>query len=377
MGNSSKPLRNHDSARGVELHRGQLEFSTKPVDNSKGVEFHRPWSGENSLYSRWNVCQKICMTTSETFTPLTRHQRQLIDAADTFAHAPHPDPSDLCFIGREFVQVNLPHQDQGEKSLWVRKNGDLTMAVQAGVDGETGGLLGLPFGTIPRLLLYWITTEAVRTESRTLHIGDSLNDFVRKVGLNPATGGGKRGDSARLKEQCRRLFRARFTYTRTISQPGRVGESYVDLQIAPRGELLWTPPEHGSQPLFGSRIELGDLFFESIMESQIPIDLRAVKILKKSPLALDLYSFLSYRAFLSWKNQREVIIPWRSLHQQVGSNYSCVKNFRKYAKDAITKIQIVYPALQIEYLPGRLKLEISEPVVSIKSPHCTFQLLTL
>ena len=44
----------------------------------------------------------------------------------------------------------------------------------------------LPFGHIPRLLLAWVCTEAVRTQSRDLFLGKSLSDFMRRVGIDPA-----------------------------------------------------------------------------------------------------------------------------------------------------------------------------------------------
>ena len=49
---------------------------------------------------------------------------------------------------------------------------------------NAGGLQKLPFGNIPRLLLAWVSTEAVRTQSRVLVLGASLSEFMRKVGLD-------------------------------------------------------------------------------------------------------------------------------------------------------------------------------------------------
>jgi hypothetical protein len=41
---------------------------------------------------------------------------------------------------------------------------------------------------VPRILLAWMTTEAVRTQSRELVLGDSLSRFMRSLDLVP-TGG--------------------------------------------------------------------------------------------------------------------------------------------------------------------------------------------
>ena len=51
----------------------------------------------------------------------------------------------------------------------------------------TGGVK-LPYGNIPRLLLAYITTEAVRTQSRVLVLEDSLSAFMRKLGIYSTSG---------------------------------------------------------------------------------------------------------------------------------------------------------------------------------------------
>ena len=41
---------------------------------------------------------------------------------------------------------------------------------------------GLPYGTLPRLLLAWVSTEAVRTQSPELILGDSLAESSIRLG---------------------------------------------------------------------------------------------------------------------------------------------------------------------------------------------------
>ena len=64
----------------------------------------------------------------------------------------------------------------------------------------------LPYGSLPRLLLAWVCTEAVRTHRRELILGRSLSEFMRKLDLSPDSGGG-RGERTRLRHQMKRLFR--------------------------------------------------------------------------------------------------------------------------------------------------------------------------
>ena len=46
----------------------------------------------------------------------------------------------------------------------------------AGIDNK------LPYGNFPRLILAWVCTEAVRTQSRELVLGRSLSEFMGRFG---------------------------------------------------------------------------------------------------------------------------------------------------------------------------------------------------
>ena len=71
------------------------------------------------------------------------------------------------------------HQS-GNRTRYVRRNGPYTLVM------STNGLYKLPFGNLPRLILAWVCTEAVRTQSRVLILGDSLSDFMRELGSTAA-----------------------------------------------------------------------------------------------------------------------------------------------------------------------------------------------
>ena len=87
------------------------------------------------------------------------------------------------FMARMLVQVTLPHSKQTEH-VYERRNGAFNMTMMAKPS------VGLPYGTIPRLLLTWLTSEAVRTKSLELDLGSSMSSFMRTLGMTP-TGGAK------------------------------------------------------------------------------------------------------------------------------------------------------------------------------------------
>lgn len=103
----------------------------------------------------------------------------------------------LGFMARVLVQATMPHS-KPDSNEYSRKNGTLQVSIMA------PSQIGLPYGSYPRLLLAWLTTEAVRTKSPTLHLGDTLTEFMNKLDLNPT--GGRWGNITALKEQANRLF---------------------------------------------------------------------------------------------------------------------------------------------------------------------------
>jgi hypothetical protein len=116
---------------------------------------------------------------------------------------------DWISLARLFAQTSLPYRDPGDVPAWGRRNGNLVLVVQPGMTIDKDGMprsIGYPFGTVPRLVLTWLSTEAVRTKSRDLVLGESLAEFMRSLELTPT--GGRNGTITRLRRQMERLFQA-------------------------------------------------------------------------------------------------------------------------------------------------------------------------
>jgi hypothetical protein len=140
----------------------------------------------------------------------------------------------------------------------------------------------------------------------------------------------------------------------------------VIITVTPEGVLWWDDkkPEQGA--LWGSWIELGKQFFEAITAAPVPVDMRALKALKRSPLALDLYAWATYTAFQTQKTGQSRSISWEWLQEQFGAEYSTIKNFSQKARLALRKVQAVYPNLGIEFEKGGVKVLPCNPAVTIK-----------
>jgi hypothetical protein len=290
--------------------------------------------------------------------PVTPAQSKLLDAAVAIRMS--PEDTEAAFMARELVQCTLPHTNPGNVEQWSRRNGTLTLAIVPGRDVEKNQSVGYPYGVIPRLLLFWITTEALKTKNRRIEMGHSLSAFMRELGLDPSRGG-KRSDARRLQEQMRRLFHATISFHQTMEDATRHGEQWLNMQVAPKGEFWWSPhdPEQGT--LWGSYVILGEDFFTAITSAAVPVDMRVLRAIKRSPLALDLYAWSTWRVFRLTKQQ---FIPWEGLMQQMGAEYKSEKEFARYAKGALRKIRAVYPALKLDFAKGGIVLHPSRTAIA-------------
>lgn len=273
-----------------------------------------------------------------------------------------PDKTESAFMARQLVQATLPHKNPGNVPIWSRTNGALTLSIQPGMDTKKKKSIGYPYGTLPRLLLFWITTEAVRTNSPRIELGESLSNFMEKLGLDSSRGG-KRSDAKRLREQMLRLFQSTISFDQSTN--GK--KSWLNMQIAPKGVLWWDEKQPQQNTLWGSWIQLGEDFFHAITTSPVPVDLRALKGLKNSPLALDLYAWATYTAYQTQQGGKERSISWELMHEQFGAEYNNVKEFARNAWRSLLKVQLVYPELNIERVRGGIKVLPSNPSITIKS----------
>lgn len=298
--------------------------------------------------------------------PPTKAHAKLLEAAVEIRQD-EPDAEDLAYMARELVQCTLPHSDPGQVPFWTRTNGNTTLSIVSDYDPGTKKLIGYPFGSIPRLLLFWMTTEALRTGSRRLELGPSYGGFLKEIGLDPNTGGGKRGDAFRVRNQTRRLITARISFIQTEELAKMTGEARIHMNVASKTMLWWDPKRPDQMNLWDSWLELGEEFYRAITAAPVPVDVRALRALKRSPLALDLYAWATHKSLSVARKGRSQFVPWKSLAAQFGADYASHLEFKRKAKDAFRKILAVYPGLKLDDAPGGLiVLPTSRPAVPPK-----------
>ena len=281
--------------------------------------------------------------TRHHFTTL-RQVNQLIEASEADA--------DMGFMARLLALCSLPRTNPRDRLQYVRRNGPYTLVMIAGGENR------LPFGNLPRLLLAWVCSEAVRTQSRDLVLGRSLYEFMHKLGMEDRSGG-LHGERARLKNQMDRLFTSSVQLVYAADDHKVVVSSFV----AERAEFWWNTKRPEAPSLWDSTIQLGERFFQEIIAHPIPIDLHTLKALKRSPLGLDLYFWLVYKTFAL---RQPLTLTWRQLYRQFGASPAhggpaYINSFRRSVLRELKKIKRVWPGLGYRTVTGGLVIEPSPP----------------
>jgi hypothetical protein len=256
------------------------------------------------------------------------------------------------FMARALTQATMPHKVVSDNEF-TRQNGHFTLTMMSPRQ------IGLPYGSIPRLLVAWVTTEAVRTKSLVLELGPSLSAFMAELDLVPT--GGRWGTITRLRDQMTRLFASSITCI--YDDKDKTG--IFGVRVIEAAELWWDPKAPDQAPLWKSRIELGKRFFEEAINSPVPVDMRALKALKRSPLALDIYCWLTYR--LSYL-RKPMEIPWPALQMQFGADYERVIDFKINFLKHLVAVNVLYPEANVEEGERGLLLKPSKPHVAQLPP---------
>ncbi|MDP2770910.1 MAG: replication protein RepA, partial [Giesbergeria sp.] len=189
----------------------------------------------------------------------------------------------LGYMTRALVLATMPYKDP-KADVFTRLNGDFKLRILAGYEG------GIPYGIYPRLLMSWVSTEAVRNQSPMIELGDSLRQFLREVLEIRSNSGGQRGAGTRVAEQMKRLFGALITAQMARGASGDGGfvlrniliadgmrledEDVFDLDLpANDGErALWVPQHARDAGKWQSHVKLSTPFYKELIEHPIPID---------------------------------------------------------------------------------------------------------
>ncbi len=297
------------------------------------------------------------MTDSPTtlFDALPRNVIELAKEADRAVRAGKPDylPAVLC-------QVGLPRSPTPGQTF-ERTSGNVSLQVEAGKawNGRAWQQMPLPYGVRPRLALVHIATQAIRTRSRTVDVGSSVNAFLTELGLD---NGGKAYGQMRQQMTALAVCTLRLGRVETRTIGGQEKDFAVTLDAKPFRQFEAWIDSRGDQPtLWPTEVELSQEFFDSLTETAVPLEHGAIAKLTHSALALDLYTWLAHRLYRVRRGGSR--ISWAALQEQFGSEYAHRKQFKRQFRIRLREALNAYPEARVEEVEGGLILRASPPPI--------------
>ena len=193
---------------------------------------------------------------------------------------------------RSFADASAPCRLPRGQLLYERRNGNFLLQITGHPE------FGVPYGQ-DRIVPIFLATLAVRQKSQTIRFqsaGEMLDTFgMQKGGLS----------IRRLVAAFERIFGATMFFgTETTTSKARVVQRSRFNFL--REARIWYARDPAQQTVsneFDNIIVLSDEFYTEIAAHPVPTDLEAVKLLTASPGLLDLFMWLSYRCFLSKREE--------------------------------------------------------------------------
>ena len=289
------------------------------------------------------------------FDALPRNVIELAKEADRSVKAGKPDylPAVLC-------QVGLPRSPTPGQTF-ERTSGNVSLQVEAGKawDGTSWRQMPLPYGVRPRLALVHIATQAIRTRSRTVDVGGSVNAFLTDLGMAVS---GKAYHQMRVQMAALAVCTLRLGRVETRTIGGTERGFAITLDAKPFRQFEAWLDSRGNQPtLWPTEVELSQEFYDSLVETAVPLEHGAIAKLTHSALALDLYTWLAHRLYRVRRGGSR--ISWAALQEQFGSEYGDRKDFKREMKLRLKDVLAVYPAARVEEVEGGLMLRASPPPI--------------
>lgn len=275
--------------------------------------------------------------------------RKVVDAAAAYLAC---EDSEIGFLYSGWAQAALPHKKLPDDAPWQVTTERITLIVQPGLRPVPGGSpvsVGVPYGSRARLILLYLQSEALRTNSREVELGRSLHAWLRRLGI--PIGGKSMRD---VRDQADRLSRCRMTFTiKQGNRTGLVNQNLLDTS-------MFVEDDHAQGSLFIETAVLSELFFNQLKRHPVPIEEAAVRQIANNSMALDVYCWLAYRLHVLTE---PTPVGWRALHMQFGRGVKRLDHFKEHFRETLQLALAVYPQADVEMHERGVTLKPSHPPV--------------
>ena len=262
--------------------------------------------------------------------------------------------SALCAMS---LPVRRPHD---EFAPIMRQDGQYTLVINPKPrvqlsDGQHSlRSLGIPYGSLPRLILIHIMTEAVKSRSRHILLGRTFTEWMRRLGFKTISYG-PRGSATLIRDQLDRLLACEWMI-RWDSDEAEGEREFGIKEIKLTNEYAGSDSRSGG---FQREIYMTEGFFEHLRAHAVPLNEVAIRQLRNSATALDLYTWLAYR-LPRINPKRPATLSWEQLAVHFGNEGRNIRKFRQTVRDAWERqVSAVYPEARADFATTVIRLQSS------------------
>jgi replication initiator protein len=260
------------------------------------------------------------------------------------------------FIYSGLCQAALPHKRLPSTTAWQITSDHITLVVDPGSKpgfNNTPEPVGVPYGSRARLIMLYLQSEAIRTSSRQVHLGRSMREWLKKMGV-PI--GGK--SMQLIRDQAERISWCRLSFNFSANRGTQVRHrTIVD-------DAMFLDSNDGVQgSLFLETAKLSEFFFEELQRHSVPLEDAAIRAISNNSMALDLYAWLAFRLHAL---KASTPISWAALKGQFGSGFKSMHHFEAYFCDNLKLALAVYRDARLEVTERGVTLMPSRPPVAPK-----------
>lgn len=255
------------------------------------------------------------------------------------------------FLHSALCAMSLPTKRPKDETLpIVREDGKYALAINPrpvlqNIDGKSVmRSLGVPYGAYPRVALIYLLSQAVMKRSRDVYLGRNFTEWMRRLGYQTVSYG-PRGTANLMREQVDRLLACEWQIR--WDGIGADDNAFAVRDVKISNEYAGSLDKNGS---FAREIRMSEVFYGHLIEHAVPLNEIAIRELKGTPTALDLYTYLAYRLPRIGSSKGQ-IISWDQLAKHLG-NDADTKRFRQTVRETMQLVSAVYPNANVD-LSGR------------------------
>ncbi len=256
-----------------------------------------------------------------------------------------------------FCLTSLPHRRPLDTQAWRRQSHRLTLMIEPGRLPDDDRVYGVPYGSRARLILLYLQTIAIKTNSPQIELGRSMREWMARMGLS--LGGKSYHD---VREQANRISACRLTFS--WEEGPNVG-FIRDSVVAGGLQSFETAEDERSGQRSIRSVQLSPSFYDQLQKHPVPVWEPALRYIANQSMAIDVYIWLAYRLH---SLSQTITISWPALHGQFGAGFKNLAQFKAHFAVSVRTACAVYPDARVDVLGPGLRLHPSRPPVS-KTPR--------